>query len=179
MSEIVGRDDELRALRGCLANAEEGPQALVLEGEAGIGKSTLWQEGVEQARGAGLCVLVSRPAEAAADTLVRVLTRSVDVAVPSPDKFAGDLLHPIAERLEAIGRRDRADEVRWILNFYGVCGCDACVETRVRAVAFPRTSRRAAALDSRRSVRRLRGSAAVAAGISSRSSRTLATRRRT
>ena len=38
--------------------------ALVLEGEAGIGKSTLWLAGVEHARALGLRVLSSRPAEA-------------------------------------------------------------------------------------------------------------------
>jgi DNA-binding CsgD family transcriptional regulator len=41
-----------------------GPSALVLEGAAGIGKSTLWLTGVEGARKRGVRVLVSRPAEA-------------------------------------------------------------------------------------------------------------------
>ena len=39
------------------------PAAFVLEGEAGIGKSTLWLAGVEAARERGLRVLSSRPAE--------------------------------------------------------------------------------------------------------------------
>ena len=42
----------------------EGSAALVLEGEAGIGKSTLWQAGVQAARERGIRVLVARPAEA-------------------------------------------------------------------------------------------------------------------
>jgi DNA-binding CsgD family transcriptional regulator len=42
----------------------DAPSVLVLEGEPGIGKSTLWLEGVERARAGGLRVLVSRPAEA-------------------------------------------------------------------------------------------------------------------
>src|SRR5215210_4823592 len=41
-----------------------GLAALVLEGEAGIGKSTLWLAGVEAAERRGLRVLASRPAEA-------------------------------------------------------------------------------------------------------------------
>ena len=41
-----------------------GPAALVLEGEAGIGKSTLWLAGVEAARERGFRVLSARPAEA-------------------------------------------------------------------------------------------------------------------
>ena len=64
MFEIVGREEELSALRAFIGDVEEGPAALVLEGEAGIGKSTLWLAGVEQARASGLRVLSARPAEA-------------------------------------------------------------------------------------------------------------------
>jgi DNA-binding CsgD family transcriptional regulator len=62
--EIVGREEELGAVRAFLERAVEGPAALVLEGEAGIGKSTLWLAGVQAARERGLRVLSSRPAEA-------------------------------------------------------------------------------------------------------------------
>lgn len=62
--EIVGRENELAALRLCLDAAREGPVLLVLEGEAGIGKTVLWRAGVEEARSRGFRVLVSRPAEA-------------------------------------------------------------------------------------------------------------------
>jgi len=62
--EIVGRDEELRSLSAFLDRTTEGPAALVLEGEAGIGKSTLWLAGVEAARERGYRVLSSRPAEA-------------------------------------------------------------------------------------------------------------------
>jgi DNA-binding CsgD family transcriptional regulator len=62
--EIVGRDWELDAVYVFLDQTAEGPAAMVLEGEAGIGKSTLWLAGVAAARERGLRVLVSRPAEA-------------------------------------------------------------------------------------------------------------------
>jgi DNA-binding CsgD family transcriptional regulator len=62
--EIVGRDEELDLLHAVLERAAGGPTALILEGEAGIGKSTLWLTGVETARERGLRVLSSRPAEA-------------------------------------------------------------------------------------------------------------------
>jgi DNA-binding CsgD family transcriptional regulator len=62
--EIVGRDEELRSLSAFLDRTTEGPATLVLEGEAGIGKSTLWLAGVEAARERGFRVLSSRPAEA-------------------------------------------------------------------------------------------------------------------
>ena len=64
MYEIVAREEELAALRAFISDVEEGPAALVLEGEAGIGKSTLWLAGVDQARASGFRVLSARPAEA-------------------------------------------------------------------------------------------------------------------
>jgi DNA-binding CsgD family transcriptional regulator len=60
---IVGRDAELGSVHSFLDRDPEGPATLVLEGAAGIGKSTIWLAGVEAARERGLCVLVSRPAE--------------------------------------------------------------------------------------------------------------------
>ena len=65
--EIVGREEELASTHAFIGLAEEGPTALVLEGEAGIGKSTLWLAGVEHARARGVRVLASRPAEAERD----------------------------------------------------------------------------------------------------------------
>jgi len=61
--EIVGREGELASIRELLARTD-GVAGLVLEGEPGIGKSTLWQAGVEEARAADLRVLSSRAAEA-------------------------------------------------------------------------------------------------------------------
>ena len=63
-AETVGRDHELAALRSFFEAVGDGPSALVLEGAAGIGKTTLWLAGVEIARGTGLRVLTATPAEA-------------------------------------------------------------------------------------------------------------------
>ena len=62
--EIVGREEDRASVEAFVGRAEGGAAALVLEGEAGIGKSTLWLAGVELARSRGLRVLLSRPAEA-------------------------------------------------------------------------------------------------------------------
>ena len=64
--EVVGREDELSSLSAFLDRPGDGqgPVALALEGEAGIGKSTLWRAAVEDASGRGLRVLSTRPAEA-------------------------------------------------------------------------------------------------------------------
>src|SRR5688500_220021 len=61
---LLGRDDELRSVHGFLDRpAGGGLTTLLLAGEAGIGKSTLWLAGVETARERGLRVLSARPAE--------------------------------------------------------------------------------------------------------------------
>ena len=49
-AEVIGRDQELAAIEGFLAEVEQGPAALVLSGEAGIGKTILWEAGVEEAK---------------------------------------------------------------------------------------------------------------------------------
>ena len=62
---MIGRDDEIERIGGFLdASPVEAPRALILAGEAGIGKSTLWLEGLVAARERGLRVLSTRPAEA-------------------------------------------------------------------------------------------------------------------
>ena len=63
--DIVGREEELGSLAAFLDRraGTHGPIAIALEGEAGIGKSTLWHAAVADARGRGIRVLSSRPAE--------------------------------------------------------------------------------------------------------------------
>jgi DNA-binding CsgD family transcriptional regulator len=60
---VVGRDAELASLSDFVAGLSDGASALVLEGEAGMGKTTLWGEGVDLARAAGFRVLQAQPAE--------------------------------------------------------------------------------------------------------------------
>jgi hypothetical protein len=62
--EIIGREDELSAIRAFLDRPIVRLRALVLEGEAGIGKSTIFGAAVAAARERSFGVLVSRPAEA-------------------------------------------------------------------------------------------------------------------
>ena len=61
---IVSREQELGSLHAFVERVADGPAALVLTGEAGIGKSTLWLAGVDEALSCGLRVLSSRTAEA-------------------------------------------------------------------------------------------------------------------
>jgi DNA-binding CsgD family transcriptional regulator len=57
---VIGREEELGAVEELLRTLRGGPAALLLEGEAGIGKTTVWNAGVEAAREAGLRVLACR-----------------------------------------------------------------------------------------------------------------------
>jgi DNA-binding CsgD family transcriptional regulator len=61
--EIFGRDAERSVIEAYVERPAEGLTALVLEGQAGIGKSTLWLAGVAAARERSIRVLTSRPAE--------------------------------------------------------------------------------------------------------------------
>ena len=56
---VVGRDRELAALADLLGSDERLPAVLLLEGEAGIGKTTLWRAAVEEARARGYGLLTS------------------------------------------------------------------------------------------------------------------------
>lgn len=74
MGGVVGRQDERAAFAVFLARAAAGPAAFVIEGEAGIGKSALWQHGVAAAQQAGTVVLACRPARVEANMAFAALT---------------------------------------------------------------------------------------------------------
>ena len=63
---VIGRDEALGSIRAFLAAAERGAAALVLAGEAGIGKTILWEEGVGEAERRFDRVLTCRGVEAEA-----------------------------------------------------------------------------------------------------------------
>src|SRR5262249_15226044 len=43
--DLIGKAEELAALTGFVEALAEGPRAFLIEGEAGIGKTTVWQGG--------------------------------------------------------------------------------------------------------------------------------------
>ncbi|HLB62155.1 MAG TPA: adenylate/guanylate cyclase domain-containing protein, partial [Actinomycetota bacterium] len=63
---LLGRVSELEAVHRFVDAALEAPAALLLEGEAGIGKSTLWRAGLSLAQERGFRTLSCRPSEAEA-----------------------------------------------------------------------------------------------------------------
>ena len=87
LHEIVGRERELALIRAFFAAAEAAPRALILEGEAGIGKTTLWEAAVREAERAGFRIIWCRPAGAEVrlsfSALADLLDRDVDEVLPS------------------------------------------------------------------------------------------------
>jgi DNA-binding CsgD family transcriptional regulator len=104
---MFGRQTELALVSRLLDAVSSGPAALILGGEAGIGKSTLWLEAVSQARARSYRVLSCRPNESEAklsfaalgDLLEGVVDESLE-RLPPPQRSA---LEVALLRKEAIG----------------------------------------------------------------------------
>jgi DNA-binding CsgD family transcriptional regulator len=99
---VIGRDGELDSVEAFLEEVAGGPSALVLSGEAGIGKTVLWQVGVAEARRRLACVLTCRAVEAEAALSFAGLS-----------ELFGDVLVEVAELL--LPPRRRALEVALLL----------------------------------------------------------------
>jgi DNA-binding CsgD family transcriptional regulator len=75
--EIIGRDREVSIIASFVADVRGSPTALLLEGEAGIGKSILWRHAIDAAAGSRR-VVSSRPSEADEDVSFAVLNDLLD-----------------------------------------------------------------------------------------------------
>jgi hypothetical protein len=89
---LVGREEELQALELFLATTRREPRALVIEGEAGVGKTSLWEAAIHTAADGGARCLSARPAEAEASFAYAAL---------------GDLLRGEGETLATLPPRQR------------------------------------------------------------------------
>src|SRR5512132_1592245 len=102
--EIIGRDEELGAVRASTPRLGDGPGALVLSGEAGIGKTILWEAGVEEARERFSRVLTCRGVEAEASfafaglsELLAGVVREVALELVPPRRRALEVALQLAE----------------------------------------------------------------------------------
>ena len=86
--EVIGREEELASIEAFLDRLEEGPSALVLSGEPGIGKTILWEAGVDEAEHRDSRVLVHRSVEAEASLSFTGLS---DLLAPVFDEVAPSL----------------------------------------------------------------------------------------
>src|SRR5215208_4549882 len=99
---LVGREEELQRVELFLKAARHAPRALVIEGEAGAGKTSIWQAALAGARRAGSQTLVAHPAEAETSFAYAAL---------------GDLLRDNLDALaELPSRQRRALEVALLLD---------------------------------------------------------------
>ncbi len=106
---VLGRERERLGLGYFLESLNGGPAGYVLEGEAGIGKTALWREGVASARTSSCRVLTCAPAEAEAALsyssladLLEGLEPDVLAALPGVQREALEV---------ALLRADRGDAV--------------------------------------------------------------------
>src|SRR5215216_1251268 len=83
---IVGREAELAALDE-FVRSSGSPRAFVLTGGPGIGKTTLWEAGVDVARRRGLRVLSARASGAETQLAFAALTDLLDGV--GPDELRG------------------------------------------------------------------------------------------
>jgi hypothetical protein len=84
MRGVVNRPQESRVVSEFLRSAAQQPSGLVIEGEPGIGKTTLWLSAVEQARDSGYRVFSARVGQAEsvlAYAAVADLLRDIDATV--------------------------------------------------------------------------------------------------
>ena len=99
-----GRQAELARVSSFLDAVPSGPEALILGGEPGIGKSALWLDALAQARGRSYRTLSSRPTESEAklsfaalgDLLEGVVDEALD-GLPPPQRSALEVALLLAE----------------------------------------------------------------------------------
>ncbi len=92
---IFGRTVEMGVIRTMLQEMEQGPATLVIEGDVGGGKTTLWRVAVADARAMGYVVLEAHPVEsevslpyAALSDLLGKLVDDPDLRLPRPQHHA-------------------------------------------------------------------------------------------
>ena len=97
-SDVIGRSAELDTIDVCLDRLEHEAVAIVFAGQAGIGKTTVWAQVFERARGRGLRVLSCRPAEAEAKLafasladLLEPVADAILPQLPDPQRMALDV----------------------------------------------------------------------------------------
>jgi DNA-binding CsgD family transcriptional regulator len=94
VTRVIGRDRELERVAGFL-DGGSGAGALVLWGEPGVGKTTLWRHGIGVARARGFTMLLCRPLEldmrvpfAGLHDLLGGVMDEVLAALPGPQRDA-------------------------------------------------------------------------------------------
>ncbi|HZS25268.1 MAG TPA: AAA family ATPase [Gaiellaceae bacterium] len=108
---VLGRETERQAILDALDETGAGAAVVVVAGEPGIGKTTLWHDAVANARGRSFHVLAARPGHAdeqlpfaALADLLEDVAEDVLAGLPDPQSFA---LSVALMRETPVGRIDR------------------------------------------------------------------------
>lgn len=98
MTDMIGRAPEAAAIAQFVERVPDGPVGLLIEGDPGIGKTTVMREAIRAAQDRGYRVLHARPAQAEADLsftalgdLVGEIYGEVSHALPPPQRQALDV----------------------------------------------------------------------------------------
>jgi DNA-binding CsgD family transcriptional regulator len=133
---LLGRTDEVAAVDAFLEAPGNGTRALVLEGDPGVGKTTIWRDGVARAYERGFRVLQAQPAAAEQElsfaTLADLLEPVADDELPPTRRVALDAAlqraeSPVGADATALGLAVRAllsvaeaptlvaiDDIQWV-----------------------------------------------------------------
>ena len=107
---LLGRTDELAVIDGFLAGVPGDRRLLVISGDAGIGKTSLWQAALARAEARGdLTILVARASEAERDLAHVTLTDLLEPIVDDAnERTADELPGPQRDALDAAMLRGQA-----------------------------------------------------------------------
>ena len=109
MLGVVGRERELAWVREFLSNVTGGSIALILDGEPGIGKTTLWNAAISSADELGYRVLTSRSSSSEAKPAyaaqVDLFDRLPDAAIRSLPSIQARALDAVLLRADEKGTR--------------------------------------------------------------------------
>src|SRR5262245_31027189 len=127
--ELVGRQWEMTGAERFLDDVTDGPAALVLEGEPGIGKTTVWRAILDSARRRSYRVLVCRTSESETalsflglgDLLESISDTTLD-ALPDPQRRA---LQVALLRSSGEGSPDRVAVARGTLGVLRAAASEA------------------------------------------------------
>ena len=104
VAAVFGRESELGAVDALLGSGRNGFAALVLEGDPGIGKTTVWRRGIARAEDLGHRVLSCRAAQAEArlsftalGDLLAPIEAAAFRALPDPQRRALDAARSCAQ----------------------------------------------------------------------------------
>lgn len=99
---LLGRDHDLATVEAFISGIQDGFSLLSLEGEAGIGKTALWEKAIEHAGARGISLLTSRPSEAESSLSFVGLN---DLLSSVPERIWSELPAPSRAALEAALQR--------------------------------------------------------------------------